>query len=64
MGRDGRLGPSDWTAGGVGWLAWGPPALVLDLTAEQAALECEFFRRVNSREITHHRDAKEKAEHG
>lgn len=35
----GALAPQtgQWVA--LGWLAWGPPALVLGLTAEQAALE-------------------------
>ena len=65
MGSDGRLAPSDRTARGVGAAGVGAASTPVGPHSRgQAGLERRFFRRVKSHETTHHRDAKEKAEHG
>ena len=66
VGRDGRLGPSDWTVGGIGVAGVGAASTRVgpDSWAGCTGAGCTLFRRVKSHETTHHRDAKEKAEHG
>ena len=62
---DGHLAPSDWTVGGMGVPGVGATNTRVGPDSRgQAGLERKFFRRVKSHETTHHRDAKEKAEHG